>query len=430
MTQAIELFYNLIEALLITGFLTGYFGVKPKFSKGIDITLSFILIWGFSIVMTLTHLSWAITLIFFVSLLMLILRTFYRGVLLNQLLMSVITAMTLALIDVCILTLMSKILGIDYSEMVHQNNLSRFWAVLISKSIYLIFISIVVSLKRKYAFMLHRVELFMISSTLIISGILISIVRNIIYDTQKHYNAFLIILLCLILLNIIQYYMMIYISKKNIKEKNMYLMQKQIEMQEDSIRNLEVKYDETAKLRHDIKNHVSCALKLARQGDTEELTKYLNELSEDKINNIISYIKTKRKILGAVLNSKLAIAERKGIDMQCVILNEMDNIKEIDLGVLLANLLDNAIEACEKNKGPSEIMLKMWNKAGYYCIEIINTVERNILAENPNLYTSKANKELHGVGLRSVEDIVEKYNGIMNFLQRSCKFHVYILLER
>lgn len=103
MTKAIELFYNLIEALLITVFITGYFDVKPKFSKVIDFTLSFLLILGFSIVMTLPHLSWAITLIFFVSLLTLILKTFYHGTLLNQLLISIINAMTLALIDVCIL---------------------------------------------------------------------------------------------------------------------------------------------------------------------------------------------------------------------------------------------------------------------------------------------------------------------------------------
>lgn len=50
---------------------------------------------------------------------------------------------------------------------------------------------------------------------------------------------------------------------KNLKEKSISLMQKQIEMQEDSIRNLEVKYDETAKIRHDMKSHISCALKLA-----------------------------------------------------------------------------------------------------------------------------------------------------------------------
>ena len=157
---------------------------------------------------------------------------------------------------------------------------------------------------------------------------------------------------------------------------------------------------------------------------------YLNELSEDKINQIVSYVKIERKMLGAVINSKVGLAERKGFTMKCVILNEMDNIKELDAGILLANLLDNAIEACDRNSGNSEIMLKIWSDAGYYCIEISNTVEIDVLDENPNLFTSKSNKELHGVGLKSVRDIVDKYNGMINFKQKANTFYVYVSLEK
>ena len=141
-------------------------------------------------------------------------------------------------------------------------------------------------------------------------------------------------------------------------------------------------------------------------------------------------MKTQRKILGAVINSKIGMAEHKGFDMQCVILNEMDSIKDIDVGILLSNLLDNAMEACDKNSGNSEIMLKIWSDAGYYCIEISNTVEIDVLDENPNLFTSKNNKELHGVGLKSVKDIVDKYNGMINFKQKANTFYVYISLEK
>ena len=430
MNYMMETIYNLIEAIVIIGFISGYFDVKPKFSKLIYIMISFVLIFGFSIVMTTVDLSWAMTFIIFILLLMLILRTFYQGKLFEQLLISIITAISLALVDLCVFTFMSKMLGVEYKELVIQNNLSRFFTVLITKSVYLIFVSIVVSFKRKYALMLHRIELFMISSTLIISGILISIVRNIIYNTQEYYNDFLIILMCVLSFNILQFYTIIYISNKNTKEKNISLMQKQIEMQKESIHNLEIKYDETVKIRHDMKSYISCALDLAEHGNNKELIDYLKELSEDKINQIVSYIKTERKILGAVINSKIGIAERKGFTMKCVILNEMDNIKEIDAGILLANLLDNAIEACDKNSGNSDIVLKIWSDAGYYCIEINNTVEIDVLDENPNLFTSKSNKALHGVGLKSVKDIVNKYNGMINFKQKANAFYVYVSLEK
>lgn len=425
-----ELVYNVIESILMTGFIASYFEAKPKYNKKINITISFSLIFGMITFSTIFDPPWTVTLFISIFFLVCILGLFYKGTILEHLMISIVACSLVALIDVCILTLFSKIFGVEYRELVVKSSISRFLVVLVTKSVYLIFVSIIVSFKRKYALMLHRVELFMISSTLIISGILISIVRNIIYNTKEHYNAFFIILLCVLLINIVQYYTMIYISRKNLKEKSISLMQKQIEMQEDSIRNLEVKYDETAKIRHDMKSHISCALKLAEQGDNKELIDYLSELSENKINKIVSYVKTERKILGVVINSKLGIAERKGFDMQCVILNELDNIKDIDAGILLANLLDNAIEACDKNDGHSEIMLKVWSDAGYYCIEISNTVEMDVLAENPNLFTSKSNKELHGVGLKSVKDIVEKYNGMINFKQKANTFYAYVSLEK
>ena len=110
-------------------------------------------------------------------------------------------------------------------------------------------------------------------------------------------------------------------------------------------------------------------------------------------------------------------------------MSELKNISDIDIGILIANLFDNAIEACEKNKNKSEIVIKIWESGSYYCIKIVNTVETDILINNPNLVTSKKNKKIHGIGINSVRDIVHKYNGIMNFEQKSDKFYVYISLN-
>lgn len=168
-------------------------------------------------------------------------------------------------------------------------------------------------------------------------------------------------------------------------------------MQKDSIHSLEDNYDETSKIRHDMKNYISSSLSMAEQGDNKELINYVQNISEEKINKINNYISLKRKVLSAVINSKLGTAEQKGFHMECVILNEIDNIANIDAGILLANLLDNALEACEKNKGKSEIMIKIWSEAGYYCIEISNTVEKDVLFDHPHLLTRKKDKNLHNL---------------------------------
>lgn len=426
----VELFYNTVESVIIVAFIYGFFDIQNKYSKKVAVGISFSLIFAFSNLMTIISLSWIETLSLLILLLIGILEYFYLGKTWEHILISITVAILLALTDVCMLTLMSRVLGVEYNELVVKDNLSRFLAVMITKITYFLVVTIIVSLKKRYPFMLHRIELLMIFSTLIISIILISLVRNIIYKFNDFYNEFLIILFCLILLNIIQYYIIIYISKKNIDEKNMALMHTQIEMQEKNIHNLEKQYNEITKIRHDMKNYLSCALNLAKKSDdNKELIEYLKNLSKNKIDSVVDYVQINRRILSIIINSKIGVAKSKNINVRCLIMSELKNISDIDIGILIANLFDNAIEACEKNKNKSEIVIKIWESGSYYCIKIVNTVETDILINNPNLVTSKKNKKIHGIGINSVRDIVHKYNGIMNFEQKSDKFYVYISLN-
>lgn len=426
----VELFYNTIESVIIVAFIYGFFDIQNKYSKKVAVGISFSLIFAFSNLMTIISLSWIETLSLLILLLIGILEYFYLGKTWEHILISITVAILLALTDVCVFTLMSRVLGVEYNELVVKDNLSRFLAVMITKITYFLVVTIIVSLKKRYPFMLHRIELLMIFSTLIISIILISLVRNIIYKFNDFYNEFLIILFCLILLNIIQYYIIIYISKKNIDEKNMALMHTQLEMQEKNIHNLEKQYNEITKIRHDMKNYLSCALNLAKKSDdNKELIEYLKNLSKNKIDSVVDYVQINRRILSIIINSKIGVAKSKNINVRCVIMSELKNISDIDIGILIANLFDNAIEACEKNKNKSEIIIKIWESGSYYCIKIVNTVETDILINNPNLVTSKKNKKIHGIGINSVRDIVHKYNGVMNFEQKSDKFYVYISLN-
>lgn len=426
----VELFYNTVESVIIVAFIYGFFDIQNKYSKKVAVGISFSLIFAFSNLMTIISLSWIETLSLLILLLIGILEYFYLGKTWEHILISITVAILLALTDVCVFTLMSRVLGVEYNELVVKDNLSRFLAVMITKTTYFLVVTIIVSLKKRYPFMLHRIELLMIFSTLIISIILISLVRNIIYKFNDFYNEFLIILFCLILLNIIQYYIIIYISKKNIDEKNMALMHTQIEMQEKNIHNLEKQYNEITKIRHDMKNYLSCALNLAKKSDdNKELIEYLKNLSKNKIDSVVDYVQINRRILSIIINSKIGVAKSKNINVRCLIMSELKNISDIDIGILIANLFDNAIEACEKNKNKSEIVIKIWESGSYYCIKIVNTVETDILINNPNLVTSKKNKKIHGIGISSVRDIVHKYNGIMNFEQKSDKFYVYISLN-
>lgn len=430
MEYMIEIFYNIIEAVLITGFFSAYFDAKAKFSKLQCIIASFAMIFAANTLVTFFFDEWIITILIVVFLFFGILSIFYKGSVMEKLLISFVINSLIALINVSTFTIMSKVFGTEYSQLVEHNSTMRFMTVMITKIIFLITVSVIASLKQKNLLLLNKAEYAMLSATLLVSGILIIIVRNIIYKSENSYNAFLVIIFCLLLLIVGQYYIMLYISKKNMAEQKMSIMKKQMEMQEENIRILEKSQDATSKLRHDMNNYILCALEMAEKSEYAELTEYLKNLSNSRVNSIKYYVHTNRKSIGAVINTKFAIAEDNGVKTRCAISDEMKNVMDIDAAILLANLLDNAIEACEKNKGDSIITLKIWSDAGYYCIEIVNTVENDVLKSNPELITNKVDKSLHGVGLQTVRDIVAKYDGMISFVQRGTNFHVCISLSR
>lgn len=360
----------------------------------------------------------------------LILQILHRGNILEHILFSSILFLMIAITDVSVITVMSNMFDVDYRSLVMNNSLLRMFTVWVSKAILLFIIIIILSFKMKYILFLHQTEYGMMFFTLLVSAGLIIVFRNIMYNSEENFDLFLIVVLCIIVLNIGQYYTLIFISRKNLAEKELALVKNQIKMHENNLNVLEEKYDFIVKTKHDMKHFVSCCLEMAKRGENDDLINYLESLSSSQKYNISSPINVKRKILGAVINSKISIAEHQKCSMKCIIADEFPNVSDMDMGLILSNLLDNALEACEKNKSNSEIQLKMWSDAGYYCLEIVNTVDYNVLEVNPQMKTWKKDNDIHGIGLKSVRDIVERYDGMLNFNQESNRFYVYLSLKR
>jgi len=425
-----EIIYNIIEALLISGFLLTYYEKKSQYGKTKCIILSFLSVITVNTIATICPFSWFVNLMMIVGVSLGISMTFYKGNLLEKILISIVVGSLILLINISSFTIMCSLFNKEYKDLMVENNTMRFWTVMITKVLFVIAGSFIISIKKRKLLMMNKAEYIMISVTLLISGLLISIVRNIIYKSGQDYAAFSVIIFCLLLLITVQYYLMLYVCKKNIAEKKLLLIKKQLEMQEENIRILEKSYYETSKFRHDLNNYIICANEMADRSQFDELKIYLKNLSQKKSGSVRYYVHTNRKAIGAVINTKFSAAEFNGISTKCVILDEMENIVDIDAAILLANLLDNAIEACKNNVSASNIELKIWSDAGYYCIEITNTVEADILAINPKMITSKKDENLHGFGLQTVREIVKKYDGMLSFVQEANKFYVCISLSR
>ena len=182
------------------------------------------------------------------------------------------------------------------------------------------------------------------------------------------------------------------------------------------INSLEAQYKEMLKSRkvvHDMKNHLLALKKYSQEQDWIGLNDYLNELSED----ILDYnyqIWTGNRMLDMILNEKLKEAKDKKIDMQ-ISTEVFTTLPFTDREIisLFGNLLDNAIEACERITDKNTwIHIKMKKKNQLLYFEIKNTTETTVQQVPGKFITTKTDGTLHGYGIKNIMDVVEKYHGI------------------
>lgn len=166
------------------------------------------------------------------------------------------------------------------------------------------------------------------------------------------------------------------------------------------------------KMMHEFKNHVICISALARDADVEGLNRYLEKINYVNLQYDNS-IDTNHKLINVILNEKYAEAKEKGINF-IVKINDLSNIKieDQDLVVLISNLLNNAFESCEKCKDPV-VKLKFMIEDSQTIIAISNKYQIEPVVVNGEYMTSKkSDAEMHGIGIKSIIEIVKKYDGM------------------
>ena len=93
-------------------------------------------------------------------------------------------------------------------------------------------------------------------------------------------------------------------------------------------------------------------------------------------------------------------------------LDDVITVEDEDLVVILANLLNNAIEACEKCEEKKTIKLKFVIEENLIVLSVKNTCSHSIIYSGNEIKTSKKDEpEMHGIGIKNIIQIVEKYNG-------------------
>ena len=184
-------------------------------------------------------------------------------------------------------------------------------------------------------------------------------------------------------------------------------------------------YRQMQEWRHDYRNHIQ-NMKNHLDSDNGELEQYLDDLADDLTQSDTS-IKTGNVMADAVLNSKLSVAEQKGIQLN--VKAHIPNgvaMTDVELCSILGNLLDNSMEACEKLPYDKRFIRVYIDKfKGQFYLSVQNA-SPDVKRDNGTFHTTKSGT--HGFGLFRIDRIAKKYGGYVNRQYEEGVFATELLL--
>lgn len=169
-----------------------------------------------------------------------------------------------------------------------------------------------------------------------------------------------------------------------------------------------------------------------------EAEKYVEKLDET-IQELDYKFSTGNAVTDIIINDKYRRAVKSGIVFQVgFAYRETDTISAFDMGIVLDNLLDNAIEACEKTEREKRyISLSMKRKNHFLLIEVENSFDGKVEwregESRPRTTKQGGMPDMlpeHGVGLKNVEDVADRYLGYMNIRADGGVFRVTVMLQQ
>ena len=208
------------------------------------------------------------------------------------------------------------------------------------------------------------------------------------------------------------------------------LIKEKINMQYEHYINIQQDHMKVRQLHHDIKNHIACIKGVTQSNN--DAANYISSI-ENELDRYDNSFNTGNMILDIILNEKSKICKEHNIKLLIDINNfdRCDFIDTIDTCSIFSNILDNAIEACEKIiNSEKEIILRGTIVNDFFIIRLENTKQNKVNIKNNHIKTDKKDTYLHGIGIKSIKDSVFKYNGevVIDFSENRFIMKIFIPL--
>lgn len=221
------------------------------------------------------------------------------------------------------------------------------------------------------------------------------------------------------------------------EKKKYFVEQQQIHAIQERMEEVAQFYDGIRRMKHEMKNHLINIKGLFESGNLGEMERYLNRM-EEGMDVFELVINTGHPVTDVIVNDKQKTAGKQGIRFQSgFIYPKSERYNAFDIGIIVNNLLQNALEACVRmSAGNRYISITGRQKKKFFLIEVRNSYEGEIVMDtDTNLpISTKENGTaaavlLHGIGLSNVKREAEKYRGDLDIKVKKNEFSVTVLLQ-
>lgn len=311
-----------------------------------------------------------------------------------------------------------------------------FWILILRFSLWK-----VVKLFREKDYRMHRTELLFILAPGLAGFLLCVLLRVIMVTVQDGMPALLydrypvlrVVIPAILLLSLLSILYGVKLFQDMIllgRERNSrIILEQQIDNMQEHMGEMERLYAGVRSLRHDMKNTLAILVELsaAKKDTEEEFADYLAELNRS-FDRLEFRFRTGNAVADALLSMKYHEMNRwfpaESMDFQAedLLFPEDLAIQSYDIGVILGNALDNAIEACRnlaelKPQAKPFIRLSSFRRGKYFFLEIQNSFDGELKKDSRSEFpeTRKTDKQIHGIGFANMKKTAEKYDGAVDF---------------
>ncbi len=259
----------------------------------------------------------------------------------------------------------------------------------------------------------------------LLSGVLITMppCSEMIVSNPQFY---IVLLLFLFVINVVNYVLLGNVLKAEELEQKNQMLDNQLIRQKQRYDQLGEAYREIRSFVHDTKKHFNCINECVKRKEYDVITAYTQEAMAD-LESRYATVNTGCLAIDALVSNFMLQTRSKGIQLTTSLKVEAQRVPVSDyhLAIILGNLLDNALNACQGQLNPKIVLKIQQVENNAFAIYIANTY----VPEPDDKVVQNLDEMdfIHGYGLDNVKKSVRAYNGIMRVKHEQDMYSVAIV---